>query len=108
MMQNVEHHDARKTAIRERQPMGVGDDIDARKRKDVGGYDIGPGMLDVGGPAADIENAALRTAIEQPPVKIPVQEANRLFLFPLAAMKDLALVQIGRAPGHGKFAIKRL
>ena len=51
--------------------MGVGDDIDAGKGKDVGGYDIGPGILDVGGPAADIENAALRdsnraTADENP------------------------------------------
>ena len=88
--------------------MGVGDDIDAGKGKDVGGYDIGPGILDVGGPAADIENAASRTAIEQPPVKIPVQEADRLLPFPQVAMRYLALVQIDGAPGHGEFAIKRL
>ena len=88
--------------------MGVGDDIDAGKGKDVGGYDIGPGILDVGGPAADIENAAFGTVIEQLPVKIPVQEADRSLPFPQVAMNDLALVQIDGAPGHGKFAIKWL
>jgi hypothetical protein len=108
MMQDVEHHDARKTAIREWQPMGIGDDIDPWKGQDVGRYDIGSEILDVGGPAADIEDAAFRTAIEQPPMKISVQEAYRFFLFPTAAMNDLALVQIGRTSGHGKFAIKRL
>ena len=67
--------------------MGIGDDIDARKRQDVGGYDVGPEILDVGRPAADIENAAFGTVIEQPPMKIPVQQADRSLLFPPAAMR---------------------
>jgi hypothetical protein len=62
----------------------------------------------VGRSAADIENAACRTAVEQPPVKIPVQQADRFFLFPDAAMGNLALIQAGGAARHGKFAIKRL
>ena len=62
--------------------MRIGHDIDAGKRQDVGRYDIGPEILDVRGSAADIENAACRTAFEQPPMKIPVQQAERLLSFP--------------------------
>jgi hypothetical protein len=88
--------------------MGIGDDIDTGKRQDVGGYDIAPEILDVSGSAADVENTAFGAAVEQAPVKIPVQQADRCFLFPYAAMEDLALVQTGRIPPHDKLAIKRL
>jgi hypothetical protein len=62
----------------------------------------------MGRSATDIENAAFRAAIEQLPMKIPVQQAYRFFLFPYATMSLLALVQTARAFYHGKLAIKRL
>src|SRR6202035_3696355 len=101
MMQNFEHDHTGKYLVRKRQPMGVGHDIDPGKRQDVGRYDLGPEILDVGGSAADIENAARGTTFEQAAVKIPVEQAQRLLLFPPAAVNELALVQIGRAAGHG-------
>jgi hypothetical protein len=73
MMQHVEHHHAGKVSAREWQSMGIGDHIDARETEDVGGYDVGPGILEVRGPAADIENGPLGAALEQPPVKVPIQ-----------------------------------
>jgi len=47
----------------------------------------------VGRSAADIENAALRTGIEKLPMKIPIQQANRFFLFPQRLVGNLTLVQ---------------
>ena len=88
--------------------MSIGDDIDTRKRQDVGGYDIGPEILDVGGSAADIENAAFGASIEQPPMEIPVEQADRGLFFPNAAMDNLALMQTGGIPRHCELAIKRL
>ena len=52
--------------------MSIGDDVDARKPQNVGRYDVGPEILDVRGSAADIENAAFRTILQQLPVKILV------------------------------------
>jgi multidrug resistance efflux pump len=101
-MQNVEHHHARKGSIREGQPVRIGDDIYTRKRQDIGGYDIGPEILDVSGSAADVENAALRAALQQSPVKITIQKPYRGLSFPNAAVAELALVKTSRVSGHGK------
>jgi hypothetical protein len=62
----------------------------------------------MGGSAADVENAALRTTFDQPPVKIPIQQTQRLLPRPHVAMYNLALVQTGRDRWHFKLAIKRL
>ena len=98
MVQHVEHHHAGKEPVPEGKPMCVGDDIDTRKRQDIGTYDVRPEFLDVGRAAADVENASVGTALEQLPVKIPIQKANGFFLFPLGAVAQLALVQTVRAP----------
>ncbi len=59
-------------------------------------------FLDVSRSAADVENAAFGTAVEQLPVKVPIQQADRFLLFPLRAMGELALVQAVRASLTGK------
>jgi hypothetical protein len=44
----------------------------------------------------DIKNATLGAVIEQPPMEILIEQADRFFIFPYAAMNNLALVQTGR------------
>src|SRR5260370_36734748 len=98
MMQDVEHHHACKEFAPEWQPMSVRHYVDARKPQDVGGYDIRPEILDVGGSAADVENATFRATFKELPGKITVQQADRFLLFQLSAVNNLTLVQITRAP----------
>jgi hypothetical protein len=82
--------------------MSIGYDVDPRKRQDVGGYDIGPEFLDESRAAADVENAALRAALKELPMKISIQQSHRFLFFPLSAVNNLTLIQLIRAPRHGK------
>ncbi len=106
MMQHVEHHHAGKDSIRKRQAMRVGNEVDTRKREDVGRNDVLANFLDVSCAAADIEHASFRTAIEQAPMEIAIQQANRRLVLPYVAMSLLALVQTGRMFDRGRHAIK--
>jgi hypothetical protein len=92
-MQDVEHDDAGEVSVPEGETMRVGDDVNARKLEDIDRDHIPVGFLDVGGPAADVENSTLRAALQQLPMVVAVKLAQRALLAPQVAMDNLPLVQ---------------
>ena len=84
---------AHKGLVAECRPVRISDNVNAGKRQDIGRHDVRPDLLDVAGAAADFEDAAFGTAVDQLLKKVPVQQPQRFFLFPYRAVGDLPRVK---------------
>ena len=96
VVQHIEHNDAAKNLIWKWKPVSIRDHIDAWKRQDVGGYDIGPDFLDVSRSTSDVEDRTFDATLQQSPMEVLVQKTYRLLLRPDITMSDLTRVEIGQ------------
>src|SRR5215831_15312583 len=103
MMQNIKHHNASKLAGPEREAMGVCDHIDPWKWQDIERDRVGPKILGVGRPTANIHHRPRRGAGgKQSSVVILVDQAKRFLCLPSLAVLQKTRIENASAGDHLK------
>src|SRR5262249_16069974 len=82
VMQDVHHHDIGCRAVREREPLRVGDTVEPRCELNVGRDDVAEALLEIADAAADLDRRSGSALGRQAVVEISVDRAQDRFAVP--------------------------